>query len=212
VTPVPDTLDSRGPKLHPILEAAGGGVLPAWARARPARLKHMARVAALLKKWAVARGETDQEITRWIAAGYLHDALRDEDHDTLRSLADPAFKDLPGKVLHGPGAAARLRREGVADEEFLHALSYHTLGSPEFEALGRALFVADFLEPGRSLRDKWRRKLRARASKNLDAVVTEVLSARIQYLLEKGRPLRPETIAFWNRMSEGQAWTSASEY
>jgi len=198
--------------LHPVVEAAGNGVLPSWTRARPARVEHMARVAALLRKWARARGEADQEVTRWMAAGYLHDALRDEDHDALRSQVDPTFTSLPGKVLHGPGVAAQLRGEGVADEEFLHALSYHTLGSGEFETLGWALYAADFLEPGRTLRDEWRGKLRARASKNLKAVVTEVLSARIGYLVEKGRPLRPETIAFWNRMSEGQAWTSASEY
>jgi len=209
---VPRSVESSRTELHPLVEAAATGVLPGWARAKPARVKHMARVAGLLGEWARVRGEESHDIARWIAAGYLHDALRDEDHDTLRSLVGPAFKDLPRKVLHGPGAAARLRQEGVTDGELLHALSYHTLGSPEFETLGRALFAADFLEPGRTLRDEWRGSLRSKVATDLDGVVTEVLSARIAYLVEKGRPLRPETIAFWNRMSEGQAWTSASEY
>ncbi|MFH1766394.1 MAG: hypothetical protein ABIF09_19610 [Gemmatimonadota bacterium] len=171
----------------------------------------MARVAGLLADWARARGEPPVETTRWVAAGFLHDAFRDEDHDRLRSQVDPPFKELPGKILHGPGVARRLRDEGVEDEGFLHALSYHTLGSAGFGALGFALYAADFLEPGRSLREEWRAGLRQRAPFDLDEVVREILSARIGYLLERGRPLHPATLGFWNRLSEGQPWASASD-
>jgi HD superfamily phosphohydrolase YqeK len=75
-----------------------------------------------------------------------------------------------------------------------------------------ALYAADFLEPGRSLREEWRAELRGRAARELEAVVKEILSARIGYLIGKGRPLHPETVGFWNRMSEGKTWASASEY
>jgi 2-amino-4-hydroxy-6-hydroxymethyldihydropteridine diphosphokinase len=172
----------------------------------------MARVAELLESWARARGEPPEEVARWAAAGNLHDTLREENPDRLKSQVDPVFLGLPGKALHGPGAARRLRDEGVADEELLHAIAYHTLGSPGFGILGLALYAADFLEPGRKLREKWRGNLRKRAPAELEQVVKEILSARIRYLLEKGRPLRSETVAFWNRISEGQPWASASEY
>jgi HD superfamily phosphohydrolase YqeK len=172
----------------------------------------MARVAALLGDWARERDEPVLDAARWVAAGILHDALRDEDHETLRDQVDERFKDLPGKILHGPGVAQRLRDEGVDDEELLHAISYHTLGSAGFGTLGLALYAADFLEPGRNMRDEWRAELRKRAPVDLDGVVKEILSARIGYLLQKGRPLHPDTLGFWNRMSEGQPWVSASEY
>jgi 2-amino-4-hydroxy-6-hydroxymethyldihydropteridine diphosphokinase len=168
-------------------------------------------VAALLAEWALERGEDPGEVKRWRAAGTLHDALRDADHEALRRLVDPPLRNLPGKVLHGPGAAARLRETGVADEEFLHAVTYHTLGSAGFGTLGMALFAADFLEPGRKLQFEWKETLRARASRDLDGVVREILLARIRYQVGKGRPLHPETVAFWNRMAEGQDWASASE-
>jgi HD superfamily phosphohydrolase YqeK len=200
------------PGLHPLLEAAVRGVLPDWANARKSRVAHMARVARLLEDWARKRGESPYEAARWVAAGYLHDALREEDSDTLRASVDPALRDLPGRVLHGPGAAARLREDGVEDEELLHAISYHSLGSAGFGVLGMALYAADFLEPGRPLRKKWRAGLRARAPKKLDDVVTEILSVRIRYQVRRGRPLHPDTVAFWNRMAEGQLWDSASEY
>ncbi|MGD2123543.1 MAG: hypothetical protein PVJ76_17445 [Gemmatimonadota bacterium] len=172
----------------------------------------MARVAELLGHWARKREEPDDVRVRWQAAGFLHDALRDEDPDKIRDKVDPPFRELPGKVLHGPGASFRLRQEGVEDAELLHAIAFHTLGSADFGNLGLALFAADFLEPGRKIREDWRATLRERAPRELEPVSREILSARIGYLLEKGRPLRPETLAMWNRLSEGQPWASASEF
>jgi 2-amino-4-hydroxy-6-hydroxymethyldihydropteridine diphosphokinase len=138
--------------------------------------------------------------------------VRDEEPEKLRGQVEPGFRDLPGKVLHGPGASHLLESDGVDDAELLHAISFHTLGSADFGTLGFALFAADFLEPGRKIREDWRAELRRRASAELESVVREILSARIGYLLERGRPLRPETMGMWNRLSEGQPWASASEF
>ncbi len=175
------------------------------------RRKHMTRVAELLGAWAEKRGESAREQARWIAAGYLHDAVRDADPEILRTQVDPPFRQYPGKVLHGPAAAHRLRDDGVVDEDLLQAITFLTLGSPEFGPLGMALFAADFLEPGRRLEDDWRTQLRNRAPGDLNGVVREILEARIGYLLSRGRPLRRETVAFWNQMTEGEGWASASE-
>jgi len=199
------------PSLHPLIEAASRGELPKWATAGSARRKHMARVAELLGKWASNRDEPPVEQARWKAVGHLHDALRDGDDEALRRSVGEAFRELPAKVLHGPAMAARLEAEGVDDPELLHAIAYHTLGSPEFQVLGMALYSADFLEPGRRLKDDWRAGLRKRFAREVEAVVQEILAARIKHLVDRGRPLRAETVAFWNQMSEGQGWASASE-
>lgn len=201
-----------GALLHPLIMAASKGVLPPWAVAGEQRRSHMTRVAELLGRWALEREETSQERVRWLAAGFLHDSLRDEEPEKLRSQVDPPFLALPGKVLHGPGAAFLLREDGVEDQELLHAVAFHTLGSAEFGTLGLSLFAADFLEPGRKIREDWRADLRRRAPFELEAVVREILSARIGLLLERGRPLHPETLGLWNRLSEGQPWASASEF
>jgi 2-amino-4-hydroxy-6-hydroxymethyldihydropteridine diphosphokinase len=171
----------------------------------------MSRVAELMRIWARERGEEGGEEARWVAAGQLHDALRDADGNELSRGLGPLADELPLKTLHGPAVALRLREEGVKDEDFLHALAYHTLGSPDFSTLGLALYAADFLEPGRDMRNEWREALRGRAARELEKVAREILRARMEHLLRKGRPLRPETVAFWNRMAEGQAWVSASE-
>lgn len=197
--------------LHPRVMAASRGDWPEWTRADAPRRAHMERVAALLDAWASQAGLPDEERTRWRALGYLHDALKDEDADVLRRQVEPALRDLPDPVLHGPAVAARLRGEGVDDEAFLTALAYHTLGHPSMDAAGEALYAADFLEPGRDLRNGWRRALRARMPRERSQVVAEIVRARMEHLLDRGRPVRPETLAFWNRMAEGDAWARASE-
>ncbi len=197
--------------LHPLVEAASEGRFPEWTQAGEERRRHMGRVGELLRSWALERNASSKDVARWAAAGYLHDCLRDASPDELRQLVDGPLRAYPGKVLHGPAAARRLEEAGVADGPLLHAIAFHTLGSPDFSEIGLALFAADFLEPGRKLRENWRARLRRRASHELEEVVREILEARLRHLLERRRPLRAETVAFWNRMTEGREWASASE-
>jgi len=182
--------------------AAAEGDLPDWAQVGKARRRHMKRVAKLMKTWAQARGEHEDEVRRWKAAGWLHDVLREADPEALRPQVPEAFRDLPGRILHGPAAAERLAAEGVDDEPFLHAIRYHTLGHPGFDDLGKALYAADFLEPKRRLRPKWRARLRERMPEDMDAVVRDIVGERIRHLIKRGRPVRDETLGLWNALVE----------
>jgi len=181
------------PALSPIVAAAARGELPEWARASQKRRAHIGRVAALLGEWAAALGLPQAEQTRWLAAGWLHDVLREADPDELRPLVPEAFRHLPGKLLHGPAAAERLA--GHADDELLEAIRYHTLGPARFGRLGRALYLADFLEPGRRYEPEWTAALRARMPGEMDAVMREVVAARVRHVTESGSVLHPETRA-----------------
>lgn len=171
----------------------------------------MARVAALLREWGEVRGDHPRDVERWTAVGYLHDVLRDADPDHLRAGLSRPLNRLPDEVIHGPAAAERLRRAGVTDEAFLTAIACHTLGSPEFDDIGKALYVADFLEPGRKLQPKWRARLRDKMPEGLDAVAKAVAGKRIQFLIKKGRPVPSETFGLWNVLAKGRSWSSASE-
>lgn len=182
-------------------DRAAAGQLPEWARVRPERRAHIARVAALMEQWARALGLPDEERRRWRAAAWLHDALRDADPDELRDQVPPGCRSLPGPLLHGPAAAARLRAEGLRDEALLNAVGYHTLGHPALDAVGRALYLADFLESGRTFLPVWRASLRARMPAAAPAVLRDVAAARLRHLLERGHPIRPETLAFWNALA-----------
>lgn len=183
--------------LHPLVRAAAEGTLPPWTRAGDRRRAHMARVAGLMDEWARAASLPDEIRTRWRAAGFLHDALRDADAEELRQLVEPRDRGLPDKILHGPAVARRLRDEGVDDPPLLLAVSFHTLGHPELDVLGRSLYSADFLEPGRGYADQVA-DLRRRMPGAPVGVVVEVAGRKVSGLLESGSPLREETVAFWN--------------
>jgi len=197
--------------LHPLVKKAAKGVLPEWAQVDKSRYAHMERVAALLKGWAKGAGLPKDERRRWTALGFLHDSLKGASPDRLREVVDGALRGLPAPVLHGPAAAAMLRDEGVEDEGLLRAVAYHTLGHPDFDDAGKALYAADFLEPGRNLRNRWRAELRTRMPEELDRVARDILAARIVHLVKRGRPVQPETMAMWNSMAGGDPWARASE-
>ena len=171
----------------------------------------MARVAALLREWGEVRGDNPRDVHRWTAAGYLHDALRDAKPDELRAALSRPLDQLPDEVIHGPAAADRLRRSGVTDEPLLTAIAFHTLGSPDFDDIGKALYVADFLEPGRKIQPKWRARLRDEMPEGLDSVAQAVVGKRVQFLVKKRRPVPVETLGLWNALAKGGSWASASE-
>jgi len=181
--------------LDPVDFADG---FPDWAVAGPERRAHVARVVALLDEWAVALGMSEVDRRRARAAGWLHDSLRDATGDELRPMVAPELRDLPRKLLHGPAAAARLREEGMVDRDVLRAVSFHTVGHPELGLLGRLLYLADYLEPGRPFDEEHRAELRARMPADWRSVLQTVVKSRVKHLLDSGNTIRPETMGFWN--------------
>ena len=191
--------------MHEIVQQVLDGNTPPWAVASDDRVLHMERVAVLLSDWAAALGLTTADRLRWRAAGLLHDLLRDADPEELRARVAPELRSLPGPILHGPAAAERLRIDGVEDGELLTAVAFHTVGDDRFGALGRALYAADFLEPGRPFLPELRQELRDRMPEALDDVVFEIVGARIRNLLDRRAAVLPRTMAFWNRLAEEHA-------
>lgn len=172
--------------------------LPSWAIVSDKRRQHIARVTALLDQWAIAMHLDADERRMWHDAGRWHDALRDADEASLRNLVPDAT--MPAPMLHGPAAAARLRAEGERREPLLHAIAHHTTGSAEFARVGRALYMADFLEPGRSFAAADRAFLARHVGHDFDGVFRQVVRSRIEWTLREGRTLYPETVTLWNQL------------
>lgn len=158
--------------------------LPAWAQVTPARRGHIERVAGLVGEWAGAMHVPPVERDRWLRAAWLHDALRDA--------------PLGDVMAHGPAGAERAARDGERDRGVLDAVRYHTIGYAGWDDVGRMLYLADFLEPGRDFDPDGRRALAARVPAEPAAVLREVARRRIAWVLRSGWPLLPDTVAFWN--------------
>lgn len=171
--------------------------LPAWAQVSAQRLAHIERVAALLDGWAGTLGLDAAERAAWGDAARWHDALRDAPEATLRELTGD--RASPAALLHGPAAASRLAADGEQREPLLAAIRWHTVGCAEWGRVGRALFLADYLEPGRRF-DRERRAFLARQlPHDFDGVFREVLRDRLGWALREGRTLFPATVELWNR-------------
>ena len=126
------------------------------------------------------------ERARWLQAGWLHDALRDA----------PAASELD----HGPLAAERAARDGERDQGVLDAVRYHSIGYARWDDAGRMLYLADYLEPGRTFDRAARRELAARVPAERDVVLRDVARRRIEWTVRSGWPLREETVNFWNSL------------
>ncbi|MCE2454337.1 MAG: HD domain-containing protein [Gemmatimonadetes bacterium] len=186
--------------VHPIIMAAAEGELPGWAVLGARRRAHVERVALLMDAWAERLGADRSDRKRWRAAGLLHDVLREAPADELRREVTRADAEiLPDIVLHGPAASARLRSEGVRDEELLLAVARHTTGHSDFGLMGRALYVADLVEPGRRL-GPWRDAMLVGLPERLVELTPEVTARRLTRAIGQGKPLISHSVAFWNAL------------
>lgn len=172
-------------------------VLPSWAVVSDKRRSHIQRVTDLLDRWARELDVSPSEAQQWHDAGRWHDALRDGSPDTLRAMAG-VNGALPDGALHGPAAAARLAAEGESRQEVLSAIAWHTLGNPEWGRVGRALYMADFLEPGRPFAQADRAFLASMLVADFDGVFRQVVRMRMEWTLREGKMIYPETVALWN--------------
>lgn len=170
--------------------------LPPWANVSEKRRSHIARVTALLAGWAEMMSLDPEERRAWLDAGLWHDALRDAPLDELRRLAGE--NPYAPEMLHGPAVAARLVAEGERRVGVLNAIRYHTVGSPQWDRTGRALYMADFLEPGRTFSRVDRAFLVAQLPHDFDGVFRQVVRMRLVHALNEGHTLFPETVQLWN--------------
>ena len=170
--------------------------LPAWARVSPPRAAHIARVTALLAQWAEAMSLGEEPAAAWRDAGRWHDALRDAPEEELRRMLGDTTT-LAG-LLHGPAAAARLRADGERRADVLEAIAHHTVGSAAWGMTGRALYMADYLDPGRRFAATERAYLAAQVPHDFDGTFREVVRHRLSWVLREGFPLHQPTVDLWN--------------
>ncbi|MDH5642895.1 MAG: 2-amino-4-hydroxy-6-hydroxymethyldihydropteridine diphosphokinase [Gemmatimonadota bacterium] len=172
--------------------------LPSWAQVSSKRLEHIERVAALVETWAVAMGVPAVERKRWLRAVWLHDAVRD---------APPSFTSrwsLEGwdepHLDHGPAAAALAQNEGETDEGILNAVRFHTVGFKDWDLVGKILYMADYLELGRTYFSDRELELLGRVPNETDRVFREVVLERKTWMEDSGLKPTAETGELWGAL------------
>ena len=90
----------------------------------------------------------------------------------------------------------------------LTAVHYHSLGYARWDDVGRFLFLADYLEPGRAHERPLLDALASRAPAEPEAVLREVAAIKVRWLLHVGRPIPRETWEFWNGLAGARSSSS----
>lgn len=114
------------------------------------------------------------------------------------------------ETLHEKSAPAMIRRDfpECATEEILSAVRYHATGRANMSTLEMAVFLADYIEPGRpydGCREAralfWERASAYGALAALEETVFDVLGKTLIHLTEKKRFVDLETVGAFNHFA-----------
>jgi HD superfamily phosphohydrolase YqeK len=144
-------------------------------------------------------GVPDSERNRWLRAVWLHDALRDAPPEALARWVSGSVERA--ELQHGPASAAHARAEGETDRGVLDAVRYHSLGLAEWDMVGRILYCADYLEPGRPFDRERRAELAGQLPNDPAGVLREVARLRLAHIVHSGWPILDPTVRFWNSIA-----------
>jgi HD superfamily phosphohydrolase YqeK len=172
---------------------------PSWAQISPKRQEHVRRVAALTVQWAEEMGVSSEERDRWLRAVALHDALKSAPKRALLELTPNTWG--AASLLHGPAAAVKAETEGETDRGVLDAVRYHSIGFADWEPVGKILYLADFLEPGRPFHSTDHDSLIMQVPVDLPGVLRAVAIERVAGTVALGKALLRETVEFWNSLA-----------
>ena len=173
-------------------------------RVSPKRFKHCLGVSKACEQLARAYG-LDEKKAR--IAGLLHDWDKGFNDEQARArvyelgmedeVSPFVVENMPA-VLHGNTAARALGRDfPELPGDVLQAIDRHTTADEHMEPLDMALYIADAIEPGRQFGriDELRAAV---GTCSLEELYFKTYEYWVFLLLERGKPLHPDTIRIWN--------------
>jgi len=100
-------------------------------------------------------------------------------------------------ILHQKTSAWLAERDfGITDAALLHAVSHHTTAGPVMSTLDKLLYCADTVEPLRDFPGVV--DMRQLVETDLEAGYAAVLAHTLRYVLDRGLPMHPQSVAAWN--------------
>lgn len=103
------------------------------------------------------------------------------------------------ELIHAPlGAKMAEILYGINDIEILNAIRYHTTGKKDMNILEKVIYMADYIEPGRSFDGV--EDIREMAFSDIDKSMFMAFDKTIMFLIEKRQLIQPETIVARNKL------------
>ncbi|AVK62397.1 HD domain-containing protein [Lactobacillus sp. CBA3605] len=163
------------------------------------RYQHCLRVEQTARELAQANG-VEPELAA--IAGLLHDYAKQRSAETFIKIIktrglNPALLAYGNGVWHGVVGAELIKQElHIYNEDILDAIRLHTVGAPYMSTLAQIVFMADFIEPQRDFPGV--DDARQLTKKSLAAGVRYQIQHTLNYLVTKGAPVYPATLATYN--------------
>ncbi|GAB2022300.1 bis(5'-nucleosyl)-tetraphosphatase (symmetrical) YqeK [Pseudolactococcus yaeyamensis] len=165
------------------------------------RFQHVQNVAKsalqLAERWCYPEPRKSE------LAGLLHDYAKEETDETFIQLIkkhqlDPDLLNWNNNVWHGLVGIYKIQEDfGLADPEIIRAIEIHTVGSAAMTLLDKILYVADYVEAGRTFEGVETARQLA-YERDLDAAVAYETVHTIAFLASKHVPIYPQTILTYN--------------
>ncbi|MBM7691837.1 putative HD superfamily hydrolase involved in NAD metabolism [Peribacillus deserti] len=135
-------------------------------------------------------------------AAIFHDYAKFRPKDEMKQII--AAEGMPLDLLdynmelwHAPVGAYLVEKEaGIKDIEILNAIRYHTSGRENMSLLEKVIYLADYIEPGRSFPGV--DEVRKTASEQLDSALTEAMRNTIIFLMNRNQSIYPATFKAYN--------------
>jgi predicted HD superfamily hydrolase involved in NAD metabolism len=141
-------------------------------------------------------------------AAIFHDYAKFRDKDEMKEiiLSTPLEQDLllyNMELWHAPVGALLVEKEvGIADNEVLDAIKYHTSGRKGMTMLEKVIYLADYIEPNRSFPGV--EEVRKIAETSLDEALIKALQNTIVFLMKKNQAIYPDTFYFYNSLIQNK--------
>lgn len=170
------------------------------------RFKHVLGVEETAIALAEQFGESPEKAS---IAALTHDYAKERSDEEFQLAIERGKYENKTELLkygnaiwHGLVGAEFVTRElNISDEEILNAIRLHTTGAAEMTLLDKIIYVADYIEPGRSFPGV--EDARVIALRDLDQAVAFETKHTLAHLIEAENPVYPKTIETYNRWVAG---------
>jgi predicted HD superfamily hydrolase involved in NAD metabolism len=166
------------------------------------RFEHSVRVAETAVRLAQIYNVSSEKAE---LASIFHDYCKYRSLDEMKRIIQTTYlpKDLllyHHELWHGPVASIMIEQEyGIKDDAIQSAIYCHTTGRANMSDLELIIFVADYIEPGRSFPGL--DEVRDMATQDLIKAAWMVSQNTINYLMEKKNRIYPDTFHAYNDLT-----------
>lgn len=167
------------------------------------RYEHTIRVYETAMQLAKKYGASIEKVSQ---AALLHDIAKCEPVENLQEAIytyhlPASLLEFNEELWHGPvGAKWLAEKFKIDDEEVFNSIYYHTTGRANMSLVELIIFVADYIEPGRSFPGV--EEVRELARADIKQAAQKALQNTLIFLISKNATVHPDTIAAYNELTK----------